>query len=42
MWPEFSACVRAGPRLFTGKAELTGGPLHSERERGRGENGPRR
>jgi hypothetical protein len=30
MWPEFSACVRAGPRWFTGKVELTGGPRHSE------------
>jgi hypothetical protein len=23
-WPRISACVRAGPRRFTGKAELTG------------------
>jgi hypothetical protein len=42
MWPEFSACVRAGPWWFTRKAELTGGPRHSERERGHGENDPRR
>jgi hypothetical protein len=25
-WPGFSACVRAGPRRFAGKAELTGRP----------------
>jgi hypothetical protein len=41
-WPEFSACVRAGPWHFAGKAELTGSPRRSERERGREGNGSHR
>jgi hypothetical protein len=36
-WPEFSACVRAGPRRFVGKAELTGRPHGAARENKRGE-----
>jgi hypothetical protein len=35
MWLEFSACVRAGPRWFAGKAELTGWPHSAAMENGR-------
>jgi hypothetical protein len=34
-WLEFSACVRAGPRWFAGKAELTGWPHSAAMENGR-------
>jgi hypothetical protein len=34
-WPGLSACVRAGPRRFVGKAELTGRPHRVARENGR-------
>jgi hypothetical protein len=34
MWPGFSACVRAGPRRFAGKAELTGRSHSAERGSG--------
>jgi hypothetical protein len=40
MWPRISACVRAGPRRFVGKAELTGRSHGVAREkRARGGNG---
>jgi hypothetical protein len=34
-WPRISACVRAGPRRFAGKAELTGRSHGAARESGR-------
>jgi hypothetical protein len=36
-WLGISACVRAGPRRFAGKAELTGRPHSAERGSGRAE-----
>jgi hypothetical protein len=36
-WVGISACMRAGPRRFAGKAELIGRPHDAERERACGE-----
>jgi hypothetical protein len=34
IWLGFSACMRAGPRRFAGKAELIGRPHGAARENG--------
>jgi hypothetical protein len=36
-WPGTSACVRAGPRRFAGKAKLTVRSHYAARENGRAE-----